>query len=213
MQKRYRLNKLVLLRRSKGFNLLELIVTISLVSILTVLAIPSFESVSNINRLSGTSNEFLTTLQVARSESIRRGVRVVVCRSTNPDSGASAACSTASGTWSGWIVFVDDGGATPANARNGTRDAGETLVRVGSVSAPVLIMPSPAVSGASQRIIFRPDGLARTAANGLLEAQMRICVATANPSENARDVAIRFGSRTLITKTNAAGACDAPANS
>lgn len=213
MQKRSRHNQLVLCRASNGFTLLELIITISLLSILTVLAVPSFESISNINRLSGTSNEFLTTLQVARSESIRRGVRVTVCRSTNPDAGASAACSTAVGTWDGWIVFVDDGAATPANARNGARDAGETLVRVGSTSAPIVIMPSPAVSGASQRIIFRPDGMARTAANGLLEAQMRICVLTANPSENARDVAIRFGSRTSVTKINAAGACDAPADS
>ncbi len=213
MQKRSRLNRLVFLRRAKGFNLLELIITISLVSILTVLAIPSFESISNINRLSGTSNEFLTTLQLARSESIRRGVRVVVCRSANPDSGGAATCSTAAGAWDGWIAFVDDGAATPANARNGVRNSGETLVRVGSATAPILIVPSAAVSNASQRIIFRPDGLARTTSNGLLEAQMRVCVPTDNPTENARDVAIRFGSRTLITKTNAAGTCDAPANS
>ena len=213
MQKRSRLNRLALLRRSKGFNLIELVITISLMAILTVLAVPGFESISNINRLSGTSNEFLTTLQVARSESIRRGVRVVVCRSNNPDSGASASCSTTTGNWSGWIVFVDDGAATPANAKNGTRDTGETLVRVGSAGAPILIVPSTAVSSASQRIIFRPDGLARTEANGLLAAQMRVCVATGNPSENARDVSISFGSRTLVTKTNAAGACDAPADS
>ncbi len=213
MQKRSRLKRLVFLRRSKGFNLLELVITISLVSILTVLAVPGFEAISNINRLSGTSNEFLTTLQMARSESIRKGVRVVVCRSANPDEGAAAICSTASGNWSGWIVFVDDGAGTAANARNGVRNSGETLVRVGSATAPIVIVPSTAISGASQRIIFRPDGLARTAANALLEAQMRVCVPTANPTENARDVSILFGSRTLIRKTNAAGACDAPANS
>lgn len=213
MQTRSRLGRIGIRRKTKGFNLLELVITISIVSILLVLAVPSFESISNINRLSGTSNELLTTFQVARSESIRRGVRVVVCRSNNPDAGASAACVTSSGNWAGWIVFVDDGAGTAANARNGTRDTGETLVRVGSTSAPVVIVPSAAVSGASQRIIFRPDGLARTATNGLLEAQVRVCVQTNNPSENARDVAIQFGSRTLVTKTNAAGACNAPSNS
>ncbi len=213
MQKRSRLDQLFAIRNTKGFNLLELMVTVTLLGVLTMLAIPSFESISNINRLSGTSNEFLTTLQVARSESIRRGVRVVVCQSNDPNAGASASCSTASGNWAGWIAFVDDGAAVAANARNGARDTGETLLRVGSTSTPVLIVPSAAVSGASQRIIFRPDGLAKTAGNALLEAQIRVCVQTANPAENARDVAIRFGSRTLVTKTNAAGACTAPANS
>lgn len=213
MQKRSGLNRLVLLRRTKGFNLLELMITVSLAGILLMLAVPSFESISNINRLSGTSNELLTTLQVARSESIRRGVRVVVCRSNNPDSGAAATCSTATGNWAGWIVFVDDGAATATNARNGVRDAGETVIRVGSTSAPIQIVPSAAISDASQRITFRPDGLARTTANGLLQAQVRVCVATENPDENARDVSISFGSRTAVAKTNAAGACNAPANS
>jgi len=198
---------------AKGFTLLELMITLALLGILVMLAVPSFEAISNVNRLSGTSNELLTSMQVARMEAIRRNARVVLCRSTNPESGATATCNTAAGNWDGWIAFVDDGGATPANARNGARDAGETVLRVAVSTNPIVVVPSVAVSGASQSIVFRPDGLARTAANGLLVAQLRVCIVTTSPAENARDVSIASGSRMVVSKTNAAGACAAPANS
>ncbi len=198
---------------ARGFTLVELLLTISLLGVLVVLAVPGFQTISNVNRLSGTSNELLTSMQVARMEAIRRNARVVICRSTNPDSGAAATCSTAAGNWTGWIAFVDDGGATPANARNGTRDAGETVLRVSAAVTPLVVVPSVAISGASQRIVFRPDGLARTAANGLLAAQLRVCIATTTPAQNARDVAIASGSRMVVNKTDAAGACAAPADS
>ncbi|MEO8001073.1 MAG: GspH/FimT family pseudopilin [Arenimonas sp.] len=199
-------------RNARGFSLLELMITLTLLGIMIMLAVPGFEAISNVNRLSGTSNELLTSMQVARMEAIRRNARVVICRSANPESGAAATCNTGAGNWDGWIAFVDDGGATPANARNGTRDAGETVLRVAAVTAPLLVVPSVAVSGASQRIVFRPDGLARTPANVLLVAQLRICIDTTSPAQNARDVSIATGSRMVVVKATAA-ACAAPADS
>jgi type IV fimbrial biogenesis protein FimT len=203
MQTRSKLNYLALTGSSGGFSMLELMITIALVGILVALAIPSFELISNINKLSGTSNELLTSLQVARTEAIRRGVHVVVCKSTNADSGAAATCNTTAGNWDGWIAFVDDGGGTPGNAKNGARNANETVIRVGRNTPSVLLVPSVAVSGSTpaQTIIFRPDGLARTSSNALLTAQIRICIITTAPSQNTRAVALAFGSRTSVTKT------------
>lgn len=210
MQTRSKHNWLAL-RVSRGFSVLELMIAVTLLGILVSLAIPSFQAISNINRLSGTSNELLTAMQVARMESIRRGVRVVVCKSTNPDSGAAATCTTTAGNWTGWIAFVDDGAGVVANANNGVRDANEFVLRVTSVTAPIVVVPSPAISGASQRIAFRPDGLAKTAAGGLLTARLRVCIATGNPLQNVRDVALASGSRTSVLRATAA-ACPAPAN-
>lgn len=198
-------------RKTGGFSLLELMIAITLLGVLVALAIPSFQAISNVNRLSGASNELLAAMQLARMESIRRGVRVVVCKSSNPDSGAAATCTTGAGNWNGWIAFVDDGGGTPANARNGTRDANEFVLRVNAITAPVLIIPSPAISGGSQRISFRPDGLAKTNAGALMAAQVRVCIATTNPAQNSRDVALAAGSRMTVLKTTSA-ACAAPGN-
>jgi type IV fimbrial biogenesis protein FimT len=74
-------------------------------------------------------------------------------------------------------------------------------------------VPSVAISGASQRIIFRPDGLARTTttSNALLAAQLRACIVTTSPLINSRGVAIASGSRTTIFKTTDA-TCTATGN-
>ena len=202
MQTRSQLNCLSVIRKSRGFSMLELMITIALVGILVALAVPSFELISNINKLSGTSNELLTSLQIARTEAIRRGVHVVVCKSANADSGVAATCSTTAGNWDGWIAFVDDGGGTPANARNGARNANETVLRVGRNVPSVLMVPSAAISGSTpaQVVSFRPDGLARTSSNALLTGQIRVCIITSAPLQNTRAVALASGSRTSITK-------------
>lgn len=200
-------------RMAKGFSLLELMITIALLGILVALAIPSFELIANMNKLSGTSNEILTSLQIARAEAIRRGAHAVVCKSTNADSGAAATCSTAGGNWTGWIAFVDDGAGTPANANNGARNAGETVLRTGTVANQVLLVPSAAITGATpaQTMTFESDGLARTSANALLAAQLRVCILTTSPAQNTRSVAIASGSRTAVLKTTDA-ACTANSN-
>jgi type IV fimbrial biogenesis protein FimT len=87
-------------RSDRGFTLIELLVTIGVASLLLAVAAPSFRDMSIRNRLTSYSNDLIATINVARSEAIRRGVPVVICRSDD-----QASCG---GTWSdGWIAFVD----------------------------------------------------------------------------------------------------------
>jgi type IV fimbrial biogenesis protein FimT len=99
----------------RGFTLIELLITVSIAAIMLTLAIPSFQSFLLNNRLTSQTNDFVLALASARSEAVKRGVRVSVC---SRDSDATCAAST---TWgNGWLVFVDnngdgtvDGTATP----------------------------------------------------------------------------------------------------
>lgn len=192
-------------RRSQaGFNLLELLVVVIILGIVFAVGFPSFQFVTNSGRVTNPANELLATLQLARMESIRRGQRTVVCRSENPLA-AAPTCTTTAGNWGGWLAFVDTNS-------NGTFDGTDIRLRTHNVNPPTVVVASAAVSGASSRVIFRPDGLARTAAGGLLGARIRVCVATTMPSDNARDVVITAGSRTAVLRVNAAGACAAPAD-
>ena len=111
-----------------GFTLIELLVTMAVAAILLAIAVPNYQTFVLNSRMSAQSNDFLSALLLARSEAVKRGTLVSVCKSAN-----SATC-TAGGTWAqGWIVFVDGNTA-------GTLDGA-------GANADVLIRGFPALSG------------------------------------------------------------------
>jgi type IV fimbrial biogenesis protein FimT len=99
------------MRRTAGFTLIELMVVIAIAAILAALAAPSFTGLINASKISSGVNTFLADMRLARSESIRLGGDVIMCRSNAPEA-ANPVCNTGSGPggngWvSGWIVFHD----------------------------------------------------------------------------------------------------------
>jgi type IV fimbrial biogenesis protein FimT len=98
-------------RAYHGFTLLELMVVVAIVAILSMLAAPSLTRLMQSNTISSNVNTFMADLRYARSESIRRGGSVVMCRSDVPEA-VNPVCNTTAGPhgkgWvSGWLVFVD----------------------------------------------------------------------------------------------------------
>jgi type IV fimbrial biogenesis protein FimT len=96
---------------NKGFTLIELIITLTIAGILLTVAIPSMQSFVFGNRLVSQVNDLIVDINYARSESMKRGVNVVMCKSSNPGADPGSAspptCSTTSSWESGRIVFVD----------------------------------------------------------------------------------------------------------
>lgn len=105
---------------SKGFTLIELMVTVSVLAILVGLALPDLRSFLVSNRLSSDVNGLIGLLNYARSEAIVRNQSVVVCPKTN---GAAITCENTQ-FWGEFEtqVFVDVNG-------NNQRDAADVLLK------------------------------------------------------------------------------------
>lgn len=114
-----------------GFNLVELLVAITIVSILAAIAVPSFQTWIKNARIRTTAEAIANGLQLARSEAVRRNV--VVQFVLNADTSWTVGCET---VIDNGVVGVDDvAGDCPAVIQS--RSKGE-----GSVSATLTVTPA-----------------------------------------------------------------------
>jgi type IV fimbrial biogenesis protein FimT len=105
----------------KGFTLVELIVTLVVAAILLTLAAPNLGVFLQRDRLGAQANELLSDLAYARSEAIKRGAVVIVCKTTNPTAAAPGCDNTVANPWTGGrVIWVD-------TDNSGTMQAAEVL--------------------------------------------------------------------------------------
>jgi len=128
---------------------------LALAAILLTIGVPTFQEMIRNNRAATHANEFMSTLNLARSEAVKRGRRVALCKSSD-----NATCVT-TGAWDqGWIVFVD--------ANNDADAAGDNIIRVhGALSGGNTLQGSTDVAN---YISYSPDGVVRLTSGASLAA-------------------------------------------
>ncbi|MFQ5487385.1 MAG: GspH/FimT family pseudopilin [Gammaproteobacteria bacterium] len=90
--------KIDMKNRHTGFTIIELMMALMIGAILATMAVPSFIDLIRSNRVTTQTNDFISTLNYARSEAVKRGTGIIVCSSND-----QASC-TASAWQDGWIV-------------------------------------------------------------------------------------------------------------
>jgi type IV fimbrial biogenesis protein FimT len=128
--------------QSRGFSLVELVVSVSILATLCGLMAPSFTEMWLDSRRTAAVNGFIHSVFLARSTALTTGKTVTVCRSLDGHT-----CSHQTQDWqSGWMVFVDrDDDRPPA------RDAGETVLEVSTA------WPGGDISSNRTSYSFRPN--------------------------------------------------------
>lgn len=105
-------------RITRGFTFIELLTTLAVAGVILAIATPNFRQFLLNSRMTGTANDLLASLQLARSEAIKRQQPIAVCPSQNP--GAAPPTCRTNPVWSdagaptGLVLWVDtNSDATP----------------------------------------------------------------------------------------------------
>jgi type IV fimbrial biogenesis protein FimT len=172
-----------------GFTLVELLITIVVVSILLATGVPSFMEFIKNNRLTAQANDLVISIQVARSEAIKRGTGAVICASTD-----QATCSAADDWSTGWIVYSDIGqdGSLDLDAdSDGDEDCltDDCIVRTsGSIQQASLD------GGGTDNIRILPDGRSTNAAAATITLTASDCT-----HKQVRDITVTRMGQTIVT--------------
>lgn len=165
----------------KGFTLIELMVTVALAAIVLTLGVPSFREMIQNNRLVTQTNDFVSALNLARSEAIKRGVRVTLCKSANGEN-----CTGKGGYHQGWIIFVD-----PNN--NATVDSGEIIIRIsGAISGSATLTGN---TNLADYISYTAEGMTKLTSGAFQAGTLTICI-----SPKARGIVISNTGRARVTE-------------
>jgi type IV fimbrial biogenesis protein FimT len=127
--------------RSLGMTLPELLISLSVMSLMTLAALNYLPPLIHSSRMSGEVNRFVVALQLARSEAVKQGRRLVLCPQTQ-----QRVCGRDADWENGWLLFASD---------NREREEDEPLILAAPPLAGFIKMRS---GNHRKRIVYQPDG-------------------------------------------------------
>lgn len=176
--------KTICQRRTSGFTLIELMVTIAIAAVLLVIGVPSFVAFQRNSELTSAINSFVAALSTARGEAMKRGRQaVVVPRADN--------------NWAtGWTVFVDTDNNRQFNGSDILIVQGGALPSYFTATGQGTAQNSPAY------IMFNPSGYTQTSDSTFQSATLKIERNDISGTEKTNQTRI-----VVIAKTGRARAC------
>ena len=166
--------------KNRGFTIIELMVTLGIVALLLAAGVPGFRGLIMDNRLVSSSNQFVTSVNMARSTAVKFQRNATVCSSTNYDDPVPT-CAGATDWSTGWIVWVD-------KDRDATPDAGEIISVYGPLD-PTTTFSSTAATA----FTYDARGFGTTGGD-----QMMLC--DNRTAETGRRIRVNAAGRTNISR-------------
>lgn len=194
----------------RGFTLVELLVTISVAAMVLTLGVSGFQGIIRDNRVATQSARLMAALNLARSEAIKRGIQVTMCKanlSVTPPQCDAGKCNSGTGDscWEkGWIVFVDANGNGTLNDERDTDfcPGGDCTIRVFEALPKGVTLRSG--DHVELWIAYQSPGTGLgSGAGSLVNDTFRLCPST--ETDHARSIKLNPIGRAQIQK--GAGSC------
>ncbi len=131
--------------------MVELLTVLAVIGVILAITVPNFRSFVLNSRMTGSANDLLASIQLARSEAIKRQLPVALCASANPE----ATPPDCADQFTGWTVWVD----TDDDA---VVDNGEAIID----SHTPLNASLTLISDGDGFFSYGPDGFARDSVAG-----------------------------------------------
>lgn len=176
---------------TRGFTVMELLIVVALAALILALGAPQFGEFQRNNRLTATANDLLASLQLARTEAIKRQRPVALCASADP---VADTPSCSGGAFRGWIVFEDP----DADCQPGSADA--VLRREGPIPASLRVRAD------GQCTLFGADGFSRQLGAGVDARRLVVCddrgyaLQAGTDQSTARGIQVLRPGRAFVTR-------------
>ena len=167
-----------------GWTLVELMIVLTIAALLLLIAVPSYFTWLAEYQLLNHARLLAGSMNVARSEAIKRGYRVNLCRSSD-----QRTCG-GSGWQSGWLVYVDEN-------RDGDIDVDEPVLH--AEPPPTANITVTANAPLRNYVSYTPLGSARLLNGALQMGTFSLC----RPGTRELHVVLANSGRVRIEKTPA----------
>jgi type IV fimbrial biogenesis protein FimT len=139
------------MHKQAGFTIMELMIVVAIIGILGAMALPGLKEWNRNAARTAAVSEFLGSMHLARSEAVKRNVRVGICP-TQDATDAAPKCAGEKDWAIGWLVFVDT---------DGDMDLGADEEVLGAIDAinPAFSLIS---TNGDVALDFRPNGRMET---------------------------------------------------
>lgn len=170
--------------RSAGLSLIELLIALAVLALLIGLGAPSYRDWIASRQLANHAEYLAETLNVTRTEAIKRGMRVNLCKSRD-----SKQCDDTAAWEAGWIMFADEN-------RDGQVENAESVIRVeGPARDQITVTGNRPVA---DYVSYTSFGYARMLNGALQMGTFVVC----KPGQKAINVVLANSGRARIDRTS-----------